>query len=199
MVTRRAARLLRLREGEGKLRAGSRADLIAIKDDGSSPATALVRASHRQVEMVMVAGETNLISPRLARRWPQSLVKGLEPLEVEGIERWVRAPAKRLLSRARDSLGTEVRLAGRRMEAWILWRKSRKRRRGGGRSPHWDASHSSGLPPQPMQLPLHDVRHLENSAGPRDYRRRLCAAPRLSPRSRSALGGFLGRRAASLT
>jgi cytosine/adenosine deaminase-related metal-dependent hydrolase len=112
MVTDRAAQILRLVDAEGTLQPGGRADLVTLADRGGTPADALATASYRRIECVVVSGELKLVAPELARRWPAQFLEGLEPIEVEGVRRLIRAPVKKLLSEAQKHLGT-IRLAGR--------------------------------------------------------------------------------------
>src|SRR5579862_7070797 len=53
------------------------------------------------------------------------------------------------------------------------------------------------LPAQPVQLPLRDVRHLEDSRGQGDHTRRSRSPARCDPKTRCALGRLLRRRAAA--
>lgn len=105
-VTRQPAQLLGLKNGEGTFRMGGIADLFAVRDTGSSPAQTLCRLSHRDVELVLLGGRVQLASAELKKRLPDSACAGLQPLSVEGILRWVRAPLERLF------LNTEAHLDG---------------------------------------------------------------------------------------
>lgn len=117
MVTDLAADVLGLCDGEGTLRPGARADLVAIKDRGEEPAVSLVESKYSGIESVMVSGELKLVSPDLARRWPARSLDGLESIEVEGVRRLARAPVSKLLSEARKHLGPVIRLGGRKVSA----------------------------------------------------------------------------------
>jgi cytosine/adenosine deaminase-related metal-dependent hydrolase/SAM-dependent methyltransferase len=105
-VTRQPAQLLGLKNGECTFRMGGIADLFAVRDTGSSPAQTLCRLSHRDVELVLLGGRVQLASAELKKRLPDSACAGLQPLSVEGILRWVRAPLERLF------LNTEAHLDG---------------------------------------------------------------------------------------
>lgn len=100
LVTTRAARLLRLQNGEGNLQTGSKADLIIARDRHISPAEALVQMSWRDVELVMQSGRIVLLSAALAERFPSDLKKSMESIFVDGVERLIRAPARKLLRQA---------------------------------------------------------------------------------------------------
>jgi hypothetical protein len=111
MVTTEAARILRLRGGAGSLVPGGVADLIAIPDAGRSPAETLMRT--KLTALVMMAGEIKLIAPELRRR-----ASGLHRLNVEGRgDVLVCANVASLRKQAKQALGNEIRLAGRRVLA----------------------------------------------------------------------------------
>ena len=111
MVTLEAARILRLRNGAGELKLDGVADLIAVADARRSPAPALTHAP--APSLVIVGGNVKLISPSLARRLTKT---GLHPIRVEGRGDFlVDANVPRLHEHARRALGSELRLAGRRI------------------------------------------------------------------------------------
>lgn len=105
-VTRQPAQLLGLNNGEGALRVGGMADLIAVRDTGASPAKTLCNCSYRDVELVLLGGRVQLASAELRKRLPDSACAGLQLLSIEGILRWVRAPVERLF------LETEAHMEG---------------------------------------------------------------------------------------
>ena len=111
-VTRQPAKLLHLQNGEGKLRVGGLADLIAVRDTGLSPAETLLTLSHRDVELVLLGGRVQLASDELTRRLPAGSREGLQPLAMEGIVRWIRAPLDRLFEQTGTHLGKEIYLGG---------------------------------------------------------------------------------------
>ena len=115
MVTRSAADVLRLRNGEGKLEPGSVADLLVVKRKDESPAATLMRTRLDAIEMVMVSGNPQLVSARMALCCPAQLLEGFEDIEVGGTSCFVRAPVRRLLQEACFCLGPKVRLAGKRV------------------------------------------------------------------------------------
>jgi cytosine/adenosine deaminase-related metal-dependent hydrolase len=111
MVTEEAARILRLRGGAGSLAAGGVADLIAIPDAGRSPSETLMRT--KPPALVMMGGEIKLIAPELPRH-----PSGLRRLNVEGRgDVLVCANVASLCRQAKQALGGEIRLAGRRVLA----------------------------------------------------------------------------------
>jgi|HubBroStandDraft_6_1064221.scaffolds.fasta_scaffold00125_26 cytosine/adenosine deaminase-related metal-dependent hydrolase/SAM-dependent methyltransferase len=114
-ITTAAAQILRLHRGEGSLRIGTVADLIAVRDSRLSPAETLARCSYREIELVILAGRIQLASPQLFEKLPLHLVAGLELLDVDGCVRWIRAPVRRLTREASAVLGDDFRLAGRKV------------------------------------------------------------------------------------
>ena len=112
MVTESAAIILRLSDGEGQLQAGTVADLIAIGEQDASPAETLMQADLSKIELVMLAGQLQLVSAEMACRWPRSLLEGFEWITVEGTRRMVRAPVSRLLDEVNRHLSAPARLAG---------------------------------------------------------------------------------------
>jgi cytosine/adenosine deaminase-related metal-dependent hydrolase len=115
MVTNRAADVLRLRQGEGRLWPGSVADMIAVRDIGLSPAGTLAQLTIDQIELVIVAGRVQLAGPSLFERLPIALRQGLHLLEVDGHQRWLRAPIEELLAGAEEVLGGDLRVGGKRV------------------------------------------------------------------------------------
>jgi hypothetical protein len=115
MVTNQAADILRLRRGEGRLRPGSAADMLVVRDRGLSPAETLAQLTVDQVELVVTAGRVQLAGPGLFERLPAALTNGLEPFEVDGVQRWVRAPIHQLITDAEEVLGSDLCLGGKRV------------------------------------------------------------------------------------
>lgn len=116
MVTDGAAPILRLKDGEGTVRPGTRADLIAVRARVGSPAEIVAQLSWRDIELVLLEGEVVLASPALYARLPPSVRRTLNPLRIEDELRWLRAPIPALLEAAEAVLGSgEVHLNGRRL------------------------------------------------------------------------------------
>lgn len=111
-VTRQPAKLLHLRNGEGNLRVGGLADLIAVRDTGLTPAETLLTLSHRDVELVLLGGRVQLASTELMAHLPAASREGLQPLVMEGIVRWIRAPLNRLFEATWAHLGEDICLGG---------------------------------------------------------------------------------------
>jgi len=116
MVTTRSAKSLRLHEGEGSIRPGAIADLIAVRDTGLGPAETLTRTASEHIELVILGGRVQLASQTIFERLPPELRDGLQPLEVDGQIRWVRAPLDFLFEAAEKVLGKNMlRLGGKRV------------------------------------------------------------------------------------
>jgi cytosine/adenosine deaminase-related metal-dependent hydrolase/ubiquinone/menaquinone biosynthesis C-methylase UbiE len=116
MVTARPANVLRLRNGEGRLRTGSVADLIAVQDKALTPAETIAQLTFDQVELVILSGRVQLASPSLYTRLPGSLKAGLQPISIDGHQRWLRAPVDNLLAEARKVVGRDIRLGGKKVD-----------------------------------------------------------------------------------
>jgi cytosine/adenosine deaminase-related metal-dependent hydrolase/ubiquinone/menaquinone biosynthesis C-methylase UbiE len=116
MVTARSANVLRLRNGEGRLRTGSVADLIAVQDKALTPAETIAQLTFDQVELVFLSGRIQLASSSLYERLPDSLKAGLQPISIDGHQRWLRAPVDNLLAEARKVLGRDIRLGGKKVD-----------------------------------------------------------------------------------
>jgi Amidohydrolase family len=113
MLTEAPAAILRLREGEGTIRASGPADLIALRDTGQDAADRLHTLSLADIEFVMIRGRVQLASSAILERLPAAVCQGLEPLWIDGSIRWLRAPVNELLQSAETILGSgEVRLGG---------------------------------------------------------------------------------------
>lgn len=115
LVTRRAAQLLRLQEGQGSLRPGGVADIIAVRDRDLSPAETLTTLSYRDVELVLIGGRAHLASDEIWQRLPHGARAGLQPIVVEDTLRWVRAPVERLFRETEPHLPDGIFLGGKRV------------------------------------------------------------------------------------
>jgi ubiquinone/menaquinone biosynthesis C-methylase UbiE/cytosine/adenosine deaminase-related metal-dependent hydrolase len=115
MVTTNAAQALRLRGGEGTLAPGAVADVLVLRDAGLTPAEALARMTMEQLELVVLGGRVQLASSAFLHRLPKHQVEKLEPLEVDGHRRWVRAPIRKLMATTEEFLGETVKVGGKRM------------------------------------------------------------------------------------
>jgi cytosine/adenosine deaminase-related metal-dependent hydrolase/SAM-dependent methyltransferase len=111
-VTSRPSEMLRLKNGEGSIRAGVWADLIAVRDTGLSPSDRLAELSYRDVELVLVGGRVQLASTEMTKLLPARTLAGLQPLYIEGIVRWIRAPLEWMFKETTKQLPGEIRLGG---------------------------------------------------------------------------------------
>jgi cytosine/adenosine deaminase-related metal-dependent hydrolase/ubiquinone/menaquinone biosynthesis C-methylase UbiE len=116
MVTEKSANVLRLRNGEGHIKAGSVADLIAVPNKGLTPGETIAQLTFAQVELVILSGRVQLASAALYERLSTSLKTGLQPLTVDGHQRWLRAPINDLLAQARKTVGRDIRLGGKKVD-----------------------------------------------------------------------------------
>jgi len=114
-VTRQAARLLRLRQGQGTLRVGGVADIVAVRDKGHSPAETLAALSYRDVELVLIGGRVHLASDEMLRKLPADSRERLEPIMIENVRRWIRAPVDRLFRNTAAHLPEGIFLGGKRV------------------------------------------------------------------------------------
>ena len=109
------AQLLRLRNGEGTFRVDAVADLVAVRDIGLPPAETLSSLSYKEIELVLLGGRVQLASEELKGRLHASACEGLQPLCVEGIVRWIRAPLACLFEETMAHLGESIFLGGRKV------------------------------------------------------------------------------------
>jgi hypothetical protein len=111
MVTTSAAKILRLEGGEGTIREGGIADLVAIRDPQGTPAAAL---QGMRPELVIAGGKIKLLSRSLAAHLPPAATRGLEPIHVEGRGHYlVKANVSQLYATTEEILGADFKLAGR--------------------------------------------------------------------------------------
>ncbi len=107
MVAWRAAQILRLTSGEGEIRKGGVADLIAVRD-----------TNHMHPELVILVGKIKLVSAHFAERLPDKLKTDLNPILVEGLGAWLVDTDVRSLMRATEKvLGRNFRLGHRKVSA----------------------------------------------------------------------------------
>lgn len=110
MVTTDAAAILRLSDGRGEIREGGAADLIAVRDDGGSPAQTLLDL--RRIEMGVVAGRIRMVS----EKFRHLAAPRFEGIFIEQRGRMLMdVPVGELYQEAVARLGTGVKLAGRRV------------------------------------------------------------------------------------
>ena len=113
MVTDSPAAMLGLVNAEGSIEVSGVGDLIAVRDTDQDAMDGLRTMSMADVEFVMIGGCVQLASEEVFERLSFVEVRGLEPLWIDGMVRWLRAPVKGLLRSAEAVLGVgEVRLGG---------------------------------------------------------------------------------------
>lgn len=113
MVTDSPAAMLGLVNAEGSIEVFGVGDLIAVRDTDQDAMDGLRTMSMADVEFVMIGGCVQLASEEVFERLSFVEVRGLEPLWIDGMVRWLRAPVKGLLRSAEAVLGVgEVRLGG---------------------------------------------------------------------------------------
>ena len=118
MITEIPARLLRLPGSTGLLQSGGAADLIAIRDTHGWGPERLRSMTTEDIELVIIGGRVHLASAAILQRLPLNMTSGLEPLSVDGMVRWLRAPVQHLLDEAEAILGRgHVRLGHKRVRA----------------------------------------------------------------------------------
>lgn len=111
MVTSDAAQVLRLNRGEGFLWEGGVADIVAVSDEGQSPAEALLKM---RPEFVMIDGRFRMISGSMAAKRLCTFARGLQSIELESRGRYlIDADLNSLHRVASASAGAKLRLAGR--------------------------------------------------------------------------------------
>ena len=115
MVTTRAARVLRLKRGEGEIRENGMADLLAVSDSSQNPAEALQDFCPA---LVVLGGKIQLVASDLAARIDPRLTRHLQWVELEGRGTWlVNVDVSVLRAVTEGSLGTNFQLAGRPVRA----------------------------------------------------------------------------------
>jgi cytosine/adenosine deaminase-related metal-dependent hydrolase len=117
MVSEGASSILRLEDGEGTLKPGAIANIIAIPWTKQTPADAVLQLDLSQIHMVLVSGRLQLASDEFVSRCDGSWMDAMERIEVDGIRRWVCAPIQWLMNESIARLGEEIYLAGMRVSA----------------------------------------------------------------------------------
>ncbi len=123
MLLSRPAKVFRMHEGQGMLRPGGGADLIAVRDAGTDPATTLCEMSAADIALVIVRGRVQLASNSFISRLPTACTTDLRPLEVDGRIVWIRAPLGWLFGKTVGAVGSEITLGRRKVRrvcaAWL--------------------------------------------------------------------------------
>ena len=112
MVTSRPCSILRLRNGEGRIVAGTPADMIAVLHDGGTPSETLCSIDANALDAVLLGGRPIVATNQMTARWPEYWREGLESIRFDGTQRWVRWQLQRLVRNMVDRAGSPQ-LAGR--------------------------------------------------------------------------------------
>jgi cytosine/adenosine deaminase-related metal-dependent hydrolase/ubiquinone/menaquinone biosynthesis C-methylase UbiE len=116
MVTTQSAKILRLQDGQGAIRHGAIADILAVRELGLSPAATVAQLTFDQVEMVVLEGRVQMVSSPIYERLPSAIREGMQAVEVDGHVRWLRAPLAELFASAAKALNQyELLVGGKRM------------------------------------------------------------------------------------
>jgi cytosine/adenosine deaminase-related metal-dependent hydrolase len=115
MVTSEPARMFKLPEGFGQIYDRGPADLVVMRDSGKTPAMTLLDSYPK---LVIVRGRIQLVSLEFAKRCSPEILQSLQPLEVEGRDRYlVSGGVCSLLRETAKVLQQTVRLAGKAVAA----------------------------------------------------------------------------------
>jgi hypothetical protein len=106
MVTTRPCSILRLKNGEGRIVAGTPADIIAVANNGATPSQALCAADAHSLDAVMLAGRPLVANDNFLDRLPEAWRKGMEPIRFDGVKRHVRWQLQRLIRNLVDRAGS---------------------------------------------------------------------------------------------
>lgn len=114
MVTTDAASILYLRDGAGRIQNGGIADLLAVRDHGQTPAEALIGL---QPELIFIGGKIHLASSAIANRLPLfDTSSKYHRIDVEDRGTWLTPfEIPDFIDQAKQSLGEDLRLAGKRV------------------------------------------------------------------------------------
>ncbi len=108
MLTARAATILRLRNGEGRIIAETPADLLVFEDTESTPGQSLCA----QVPVaVMLGGKPVLLKHDMLERWPDFLREPLRPISI-GEEPWWAEEHIVAAVRGAGAAGRDLRIGG---------------------------------------------------------------------------------------
>lgn len=86
--------------------------MIAVRDTALTPAETLPTLSYRDIELVLLAGRVQLASAEMKQRLPPAAHNGLQPISVEGVVRWIRAPLDWLFEETQAHLQGDIYLGG---------------------------------------------------------------------------------------
>jgi adenine deaminase len=114
MVTERAAQILRLSSGEGRIQEGGIADLVVVRDEGQTPARALIGL---KPELVFLKGRIKLASRAMAAQIPDHDWTRFQTVEIEDRGKWfIDCEVRCLWEAVTRVLGESARLGNRRVQ-----------------------------------------------------------------------------------
>ena len=119
MATSNAAEILRLEYGAGHVTESGLANVIAVRGGNQTPASTLSELDHKEIELVVRAGQVAMASPTVYERLPHGYRKDMQLLEVAGNSRWLRAPLRSLFNEAENVLGQSNLLVGGRQVRYL--------------------------------------------------------------------------------
>jgi cytosine/adenosine deaminase-related metal-dependent hydrolase len=115
MVTSEAAKVLKMPARFGRICHGGPADLLVLKDDGETPARALLS---KHPHLVIVKGRTVLASDDFVDNSRPMSLNRLSALDVEGRGRyWIALDVRSLVNETKKALHGDLRLAGKAIAA----------------------------------------------------------------------------------
>jgi len=106
MVTSRPCSILRLKNGEGRIVAGTPPDVLAVPHEGGTPSETLCAADAHKLDAVLLAGRPIVMTNAMAERGPQEWRRGMELIRFDGTQCWVRWQLQRLIRNLVDRAGS---------------------------------------------------------------------------------------------
>lgn len=106
MVTSRPCSILRLKNGEGRIVAGTPGDMVAVVHNGGTPSETLCSIDAHSLEAVILGGRPIVATDAMTKRWPNEWREGLESIRFDGTQRWVRWQLQRLVRNLVDRAGS---------------------------------------------------------------------------------------------
>jgi cytosine/adenosine deaminase-related metal-dependent hydrolase len=113
MVTEIPARIFQLRQGEGRIRLEGIADLLIVSDTGEPPAERLLSLTHRDIQLMIQAGEIVLASEQFVRRSGRQLLESAQHFIFDELDWWTSLDVHSHWNETSQFLGPDVILAGR--------------------------------------------------------------------------------------
>jgi hypothetical protein len=95
-----------LKNGEGRIVAGTPADILAVPHEGGTPAETLCAADAHSLDAVFLAGRPIVMTDEMAERGPEEWRRGMESIRFDGTQCWVRWQLQRLIRNLVDRAGS---------------------------------------------------------------------------------------------